>query len=83
MPGHVYECNVIRSELAIQKAEKWKLLSHEQQFFMLVGELGAEATPYDWFFETLSLSLALCMCPLYSAEATKTSESNIKQMEKR
>lgn len=50
-------CNGIHNEPSIQKAEKWKLLSHEQQFFMLVGEFGAEATPYDWFFESRTLLL--------------------------
>lgn len=61
------KCNVIAGESqSIQKAEKWKLLSHEQQFFMLVGELGAEATPYDWFFRVshslLLLLLAVVLC---------------------
>lgn len=32
--------------------KKWKLLSHEQQFFMFGWWRRAEATPYDWFFDS-------------------------------
>lgn len=58
--------------------KSWTAVFHE----LLVGELGAEATPYDWFFESCTLSFRLLYYGLprfshthrvyitYNAEAT-------------